>query len=101
MLSLSSPAFRDGHIEKRFGNLGPKENMEYDIPQTSFPLAWKGAPADTKSYAIVFIDYDDTKDEGFPFIHWLACDIPANVNVFRQFRLCNPARCELQRRAYR
>lgn len=80
MLSLSSPAFRDGHIEKRFGNLGPKENMEYDIPQTSFPLAWKGAPADTKSYAIVFIDYDDTKDEGFPFIHWLACDIPANVN---------------------
>ena len=31
MLSLSSPAFRDGHIEKRFGNLGPKEKIDPSV----------------------------------------------------------------------
>lgn len=80
MLSLRSPAFKDGKIEKRFGNLGPEENMEFEIPQRSFPLIWDGAPEETKSFAIVFIDYDDVKDEGFPFIHWLACDIPGDMN---------------------
>lgn len=77
MLILSSSAFKNGKIEKRFGKLGAEENMEYGIPQTSFPLSWKGVPDGTQSYAIVFIDYDDVKDEGVPFIHWLACDIPA------------------------
>ena len=80
MLKLTSSAFQDGKIEKSFGNLGSAENMKYGIPQTSFPLAWEGAPSGTESYAIVFIDYDDTKDEGFPFIHWLVCDIPASKN---------------------
>lgn len=80
MLTLTSPAFQDGKIEKRFGNLGDEANMKFGIPQTSFPLNWEGAPDGTKSYAIVFIDYDDVKDEGFPFIHWLACDIPASEN---------------------
>mgnify|MGYP000864395404 FL=1 len=80
MLKLTSSAFQDGKIEKSFGNLGSAENMKYGIPQTSFPLAWEGAPSGTESYAIVFIDYDDAKDEGFPFIHWLVCDIPASQN---------------------
>jgi Raf kinase inhibitor-like YbhB/YbcL family protein len=80
MLKLTSSAFQDGKIEKSFGNLGSEENMKYGIPQTSFPLTWEGAPSGTQSYAIVFIDYDDTKDEGFPFIHWLVCDIPASKN---------------------
>lgn len=80
MLKLESPAIRQGIIDERFGNLGPEDNIKYGIPQTSFPLTWEGAPPETKSYAIVFIDYDDVPDEGFPFIHWLACNIPANVN---------------------
>lgn len=79
MLKLTSAAFKNGKIEKRFGNLGPSENIKFGIPQRSFPLAWDGAPPETVSYAIEFIDYDDVKDEGFPFIHWLVCDIPANI----------------------
>ena len=63
MLSLKSSAFIDGKIEKKFGNLGPEENMKFGIPQTSFPLSWTGAPSNTKSYAIVFIDYDDVKND--------------------------------------
>ncbi len=78
MLKLTSPAFQNGRIEKKYGNLGPKENIKFGIPQRSFPLTWEGAPEQTKSYALVFIDYDDVKDEGFPFIHWLVSDILPN-----------------------
>ena len=79
MLKLTSTAFSDGKILKEYGNLGPEENMKYGIPQTSFPLSWEGAPEGTKSFAIVFIDYDDVKDEGVPFIHWIVCDIPGDA----------------------
>lgn len=77
MLKLKSSAFQDGIIDRKFGNWGPESNMKYGIPQTSFPIEWDGIPCGTRSFAIVFIDYDDVKDEGFPFLHWLACDIPA------------------------
>lgn len=80
MFTLTSPAFNNHRIDTRYGNLGPEENIKFGIPQTSFPLTWKGAPEGTVSYAIVFIDYDDVPDEGVPFIHWLACNIPGNQN---------------------
>jgi len=78
MLTLKSNAFKDGIIDKKYGNNGPKENMEFGIPQMSFPISWEGSPEGTKSYAIAFMDYDGTKNEGFSFIHWLACDILAD-----------------------
>ena len=74
-MKLRSEAFNEGRIDIRYGNLGSEDNMEYGIPQTSFPLEWEGAPAGTESFAIVFIDYDDVVDEGVPFIHWLVSDI--------------------------
>ena len=39
------------------------------------PLAWTGAPAGTKSYAIVFTDMSNK------LIHWAAWDIPATVSA--------------------
>lgn len=84
MLKLMSPGFRNGIIDKKYGNLGELSNIKYGIPQTSFPLEWTGTPKGTKSFAIVFIDYDDVVDEGFPFIHWLVCDIPASLNGLKE-----------------
>ncbi len=78
MLEIKSSAFVDGNIKIRYGNLGDSENIEYGIPQTSFPLEWDNVPDGTQSFAIVFVDYDDVKDEGFPFLHWLVCDIPGS-----------------------
>lgn len=80
MFKLSSPIVKNGRIEKRFGNLGDRENIVFGIPQISFPLCWEGAPENTNSFAIVFIDYDNAEDEGYPFIHWLVSDIPAHIN---------------------
>jgi Raf kinase inhibitor-like YbhB/YbcL family protein len=69
---LESPAFQNqGRIPKQFSCQG--EN-------TSPPLIWKGAPEDTKSYALIMIDYDARKTKGHPLVHWVAYDIDASLN---------------------
>ena len=48
---------------------------------TSPPLAWSGAPAGTKSYALI-VDDPDAPDPAAPqttWVHWVAYDIPATV----------------------
>ncbi|SRR5581483_567883 len=40
-------------------------------------LAWSGAPAETKSYALILDDYEARGGDGF--IHWVAYNIPATA----------------------
>lgn len=42
-------------------------------------LTWSNPPAGTKSYAITF--YDKDADTGSGFWHWMAINIPQNVNM--------------------
>lgn len=42
-------------------------------------LSWSNPPAGTKSYAITF--YDKDADTGSGFWHWIAINIPQNVNT--------------------
>lgn len=72
---ITSEVFLDGNIDKKYGKYSG--NIEGDIPQGSFPFSWSGAPEGTKSYAAVFIDYDNVMGEGIIWIHWLAANIPA------------------------
>ena len=44
-------------------------------------LSWSGAPAGTKSFALTCIDPDAPSGD---FIHWLVCDIPADITTFAQ-----------------
>lgn len=49
---------------------------------TSPPLAWTGAPAGTKSFAII-VDDPDAPDPAAPkmtYVHWVAYNIPAAVS---------------------
>lgn len=41
------------------------------------PLAWSGAPAGTKSFALILDDYEARHGDGF--IHWVLYDIPATT----------------------
>lgn len=71
--SLTSTAFVDGaRIPFEFtGERGQ-----------SPPLAWKGAPAGTKSFMILCTDPDapsPAKPDPNPFVHWLMLNIPANT----------------------
>jgi Raf kinase inhibitor-like protein, YbhB/YbcL family len=53
---------------------------------TSIPLAWSGAPAGTKSYALI-VDDPDAPDPQAPkmtYVHWVLYDIPASVTSLAQ-----------------
>ena len=67
-LTLNSPAFaQNERIPDRFsrdgGNVSP-------------PIEWQGAPAETRSYALVVEDPDAPKGT---FRHWALYNIPASV----------------------
>jgi Raf kinase inhibitor-like YbhB/YbcL family protein len=52
-----------------------------DGDDASPPLAWSGAPANTKSFALI-VDDPDAPDPEAPkmtYVHWLLYDIPAAV----------------------
>lgn len=76
-LKVYSDAFVDGRIQDKYGKASP--DAKEGVPLLSFPLRWEGAPAGTKSFAIVFWDYDNVIGEGIIWLHWLAANIPAEA----------------------
>jgi len=64
-MNLTSPAFADGApIPKKF---------TCDGPDVSPPLAWSGAPANTKTFALIM---DDPDAPGSTWVHWVLWNIP-------------------------
>jgi Raf kinase inhibitor-like YbhB/YbcL family protein len=73
-LTLTSSAFdAGGEIPKTY---------TCDGSDTSPPLAWSGAPAGTKSFALIVDDPDapDPKAPQRTWVHWVLYDIPATAN---------------------
>ncbi|HEY9446795.1 MAG TPA: YbhB/YbcL family Raf kinase inhibitor-like protein [Burkholderiales bacterium] len=73
VLILTSSAFApNGEIPRRHTCQGE------DI---SVPLAWQGAPAGTKSYALIVDDPDapDPKAPKMTWVHWVVYNIPPSV----------------------
>jgi len=75
---LVSTGFQDqGSMDKRYtcqgGDISP-------------PLSWSGAPAGTKSYALILDDPDapDPKAPQMTWVHWVLYDIPANANALAE-----------------
>ena len=67
---ITSTAFQDGkEIPKRFTCDGENENV-------SPPLAWTGAPAGTKAYALIV---DDPDAPSGLFTHWIVFNLPAST----------------------
>ena len=73
MLTITSSAFSDGStIPVRF---------TCDGENASPPLAWRGAPDDTRSFALI-VDDPDSPDPAAPkrvWVHWLAWNLPAST----------------------
>ena len=61
------------------------ETKQSDQPVISFPIALSNIPKDTKYLAVSLIDYDAVPRTGFPFIHWLAADIPVTDVIPEDF----------------
>lgn len=67
--SLTSPAFTEG------GAIPSKYTCDAGQTNPSPALAWKDAPAGTKSFALILHDPDAPLAGGFT--HWVLFDIPA------------------------
>jgi Raf kinase inhibitor-like YbhB/YbcL family protein len=74
-LVLSSPAYAEGaEIPTRFTCEGE---------DVSPPLAWSGAPAGTRSFALI-VDDPDAPDPRAPrrtWVHWVVYDLPVGVHA--------------------
>ena len=69
--SISSPAFTEG------GNIPSKFTCDAGQTSPSPALAWKDAPAGTKSFVLIMDDPDVPMPNGFT--HWVLADIPAST----------------------
>lgn len=71
-LTLKSASFADGgSIPRRF---------TCDGDDVSPPLSWSGAPAGTRSFALI-VDDPDAPDPQAPrmtWVHWVLCNLPAD-----------------------
>ena len=74
-LTLSSPTVIEGGIVP---NAHVYNGYGYSGENRSPQLLWSGAPAGTKSFAVTVYDPDAPHPGGW--WHWLAFDIPANVD---------------------
>lgn len=75
-MKLKSSAVVDGCLKPEYGiNTKDESQIQYGIPQRSFPLEWEDVPEGTESFALVFMDYDNVEDEGVPWVHWLVSDL--------------------------
>jgi hypothetical protein len=75
-LTVTSPAFAAGTpLPRKHAYVGEGENV-------SPPLAWSGAPAGAKAFAIIADDPDapsPRKPRAKPWVHWVLYDLPALV----------------------
>ena len=94
-MKLTTTAFHDGGVipsELAFGKPDAKARVALSANRNP-DLAWTGAPAGTKSYAVVCVDPDvpsrgdDVNQEGrvvpaslprVDFFHWVLVDVPAS-----------------------
>lgn len=86
---LSAPAFSDGAmLPKKFAGANPA-NKNCDGENISPALNWSNAPANTKSFAIVF--QDTTGRAPLGVVHWLAYDIPAGKTGLKEGEASAPS----------
>ncbi len=69
----------DGFLNEKYSKFAPDEFKLNGTPIVSFPIKLEEIPAEAKSLALTFIDYDSIPVCGFAWIHWTAANIPAHI----------------------
>jgi Raf kinase inhibitor-like YbhB/YbcL family protein len=81
-LDLSSPDFEDGGtLAMKYGGNNP-QNPNCTGESVSPALTWKGAPAGTKSFAILLFDTAGRAPLGV--VHWFAYGLPPSRTEFKE-----------------
>lgn len=72
-----SVSFDDnGLLPDKYAKFAPAEYRKEDMPVVNFPIAITDIPASAQSLAVAVIDYDAIPVGGFPWIHWVAANLP-------------------------
>jgi len=88
--TLTSSALKNGgKLPKKYAGNNP-QNKNCDGQGVSFPLAWKNAPAATKSFAIMMTDLPGRG--GLGVSHWVAYDIPASKTPLKEGEASQPSK---------
>jgi Raf kinase inhibitor-like YbhB/YbcL family protein len=77
-LKITSTAFQSG------GSIPSRYTCEGQ--DVSPPLAWSGAPANTKTFAVI-VDDPDAPDPAKPqrvYVHWVVYNLPATATALRE-----------------
>lgn len=69
----------NGLLADKFGKYAPEQDRLEGFPVRSFPIEIEGVPQNAQSLAVEFIDFDAIPVGGFCWIHWTACNVPANT----------------------
>ncbi|MBV7388417.1 YbhB/YbcL family Raf kinase inhibitor-like protein [Pasteurellaceae bacterium TAE3-ERU1] len=77
-MKVTSSGITNGVIDDKYGKRGALVS-DFGMPTCSLPLEISGAPAGTKSFAIVLEDKDAVPVCGYTWIHWLAANIKREV----------------------
>ncbi|WP_125580124.1 YbhB/YbcL family Raf kinase inhibitor-like protein [Levilactobacillus cerevisiae] len=76
-------ALDQGYLPEKFARLATARLSGQPI--VSFPIQLAKLPKQTQALAITLIDYDAVPRTGFPFIHWLAVDLPVMTEITTDF----------------
>lgn len=74
-MQLTVP-LENGLIPDKYAKFAPAKYRTQDMPTTNFPITITAIPDGTQSLSISLIDYDAIPVGGFPWIHWLAANVP-------------------------
>ncbi len=82
-MKISSTAVTNGVLSPLYGSASPiaDDRSKEGLVRRSFPVSWEDEPEGTVSFCLLMIDYDNVEDEGVPWIHWIAADIPSYVHA--------------------
>ena len=72
-MKVTSSAIKDGWIQDKYGCKGGV--VVNGMPGLSIPFEITDAPEGTKSYAVIFDDYDAVPVCGFDWLHWTISDL--------------------------
>ncbi|WP_125705872.1 YbhB/YbcL family Raf kinase inhibitor-like protein [Lacticaseibacillus daqingensis] len=65
-----------GYLADRFGKYASGPDLHAGTPKRSLPITISDAPSGTKTLALTLIDFDAVPVSGFPWIHWVAVNLP-------------------------
>ncbi len=73
-MKISVPLTKDGYLPDKYSKYSTIKRAGQ--PVVSFPVKIADVPDGTECLALSLIDYDAVPRTGFPFIHWLATNLP-------------------------